>query len=368
MKAKISKAQLFFLIPNLLFGKAIGVTVGVMVRSMGTDVWTSMIIGYIIGFGIIMLIAYLGSRFPEKTIIQHSENIIGKWGGKLIGGILTLFFIGAFAASANTMILHVSEYFLQNTPYLLVCLVYVLVCAVAVYYGFEVFMRYSVIALIGAITITATMIIGTLQDFDFMNLKPFFEKGIVTNLTNSYYVFGDIAFAIFALAIIFPAVNNKKRNGTTLFWSYLVGTVLIIIWPFFETAVMGNDIMKRYVIVCMEQVRCAQFTKYFPRFELIMVIFFTFSMVIQSSAMFYCAKYSFKQITGIKKDIFIIIPLALILLIITYFTGMDDNMYINLLASPWSQICAVMSIGLPLILFIVALLRGQLKKKKYIEK
>jgi spore germination protein KB len=70
--------QFFFMIPNLLFGKAIGITSGAIARKVGADTWTSMLIGFIIGIGVMALLTYLCFKFPDKTIINYSEDILGK--------------------------------------------------------------------------------------------------------------------------------------------------------------------------------------------------------------------------------------------------------------------------------------------------
>lgn len=87
-------------------------------------------------------------------------------------------------------------------------------------------------------------------------------------------------------------------------------------------------------------------------------------MLVQSVAMFYCAKYCIKQVTRIKKDWIMILPLTLILVIVTYYFGAENNNYINFLTFPYSQICFVLSLGLPILLFLAALFRGKLKKQK----
>ncbi|MFX4262529.1 GerAB/ArcD/ProY family transporter [Pelotomaculum propionicicum] len=360
MKTKTSRLQYFFMIPNLLYGKAIGVTSGVIVRKIGADVWTSMLFGFVAGTVVITVMAYLGSKFPDKTIVQYSEVLLGKWTGRIIGLLLTIFFAVAFGTSANTMTLHVKEYFLLETPFFIICLLYTLLCMYGVFLGIEVVLRFSLFGFLGAMLINVTMVLGTVKDFRFINLQPLLDKGIAANLANSIYIFSDIAMAIFAVAIIYPMLNKKEKTVSYTFWAMVLGCFMVVIWPFFETGVMGAEIMKQYIVVCMQQVRCAQFTKYLPRYELIMVTFFVFSMYVQSVAMFYSAKYSFKQITGIKKDWYIIVPLTVILVFITYYMANDHNNYVHFLSYPWSQFCFILSIALPLVLLIAALARGKL--------
>lgn len=360
--AKIDRMQYFFMIPNLLFGKAIGITAGVMVRKLGADTWISMTIGFMIGIVIMLLMVYLCSKFPDKTIIQFSEELLGKWVGRGVGILLALYFIMAFGASANVMTLHLSEYFLPETPFSLICLLYTLLCMYGIFLGVEVVVRFSFVGFIMLLLITITMVTGTIQDLKPINLFPLMDRGLLSDIAGSMYIFGDISMAILAVGFLYPMLNkNKKVSGIT-FWTMVTSACLVVIWPLYEIMVLGPDLMKQTVVVCMRQIRCAQLTKYLPRYELLMVSFFTFSVFVQSVAMFYCAKYCIKQITRIKKDWIMILPLTLILVFVTYYMAKDNNNYINFLSFPYSQICAALSIGLPIILFFTALFRGKLKK------
>lgn len=364
MVAKISRTQFFFMIPNVLFGKAIGITSGAIARKVGTDTWTSMLIGFIIGTIVAVLMTYLCFKFPNKTILQFSEELLGKWTSKIIGVILGLFFIVAYGTSANVMTLHVSEYFLPNTPFFLICLLYTLICVYGVFLGIEVIMRFSILGFFMLLAINITMLLGTFKDFQLNNLLPLFDNGIMLNMLSSVYIFGDIAMGILAIGILYPLINQKEKTISLSFWAFVLSILVIVIWPLMETGVMGADMMKKYVVCCMQQVRSAQFTQYLPRYELLMVSFFTFSVFVQSAVMFYCAKHSFKQVFGIKKDWYLIIPLTVVAVFITYYQAVDDNKFVDFLTNPWAQICAGLSIGLPLVLLIVALIRGKLKNKK----
>lgn len=363
-KAEVTRMQYFCLIPNLLFGKAIGITAGVFARRIGADTWTSMLIGFV--FGIIVLVGMTGlcSKYPDKTIVEFSEVIMGKWAGKGIGIILTLFFAVSFAVSANVMTLHIKEYFLVDTPMFMICLIYILLCMYGTFLGIEVVVRFSLLGLLMCFSITIFMFVGTLEDFKVANLLPLFDKGVLNNISNSIYIFSDFAMAVLALGFTYPLLNNKKKVLSTSFGAALVGLILIVPWPLFETGVMGAGAMKNYVVVCMQQIRCAELARYLPRYEVIMVSFFAFSVFVQSATMLYCSVYSFKQVTGIKKNGVIIIPLTVILVAVTYIMTYDHNDYVHFLEFPWTQICVILSIGLPIILFFTALARGKLKKQK----
>lgn len=359
--AKINRLQYFFVFPNLLFGKAIGVTAGVIVRKLGADTWLSMSFGFFFGLLIMLFMTYLCSKFPEKTIVEFAQDIIGKWPAKLLGLILGLFFIMTYAASASTLLLHLEEYFLPETPYFLLCIIYTALCMYGVFLGSEVVIRFSMIGFIMEILISIAMLTGTVGDIKPINLLPLMDKGIMPDVTGSFYVFGDAAMAILAVGFLFPMLNRKDKVFRITFWSMIIGSLMVIIWPLFEIMVLGPELMGQFVVVCMQQIRCAQLTKYLPRYELIMVSFFVFEMFVQASTMAFCAKHSFKQITNIKNDLVLIFPISVVMFLATYFMSKDHNNYINFLSFPYSQICAGLSIGLPLLLLLVGLFRGKLK-------
>jgi hypothetical protein len=122
--------------------------------------------------------------------------------------------------------------------------------------------------------INLTMILGTVADFQLINLRPIFDSGIIKDTIASIYSFSDITMAILAVGMLFPMLDNKKGVGVLSVSSMLLGAVLVLTWPFMETGVLGSDVMKQFVVVCMQQVRSAEITKYLPRYELIMVSFF----------------------------------------------------------------------------------------------
>lgn len=357
MEAKINKLQFFCLIPNILYAKAIGITSGVVVRSVGADVWLSMLIGFLFGTVIILMTIYLGSRFPEKTIIQYSKDIMGKWLSKLIGILLALFFALAYIVSANTVTLHLKEYLLPNTPFLVICLLYTLLSLYGVLLGIEVVLRLSFISFLSIIILNILGVVGTIGDFDISNLLPVMDRGLTKDLAASVLTFGDLGFTILGLSIIYPMLNKKTKSLSLTFWSAMTATFLVLTWPFMETGTMGAHVMQQFTVVCMQHIRSAQLTKFFPRSELIMVVLFVWSAYIQSTVLFFCSNYCIKQITGIKKEWLILTPLTAILITGVYYLGFDHNKYVDFLTNPWPQISAIFSIGLPLLLLAISLFR-----------
>jgi len=364
MNVKVSRTMYFIMIINILWDKAIGATASVTARAIGPDTWISMSFGFGAGAFIILIVAYLGSKFPEKTIIKYSEELWGKLLSKIVGIILAVFFIVAYGVCANVLILHAKEYFLVETPFVLLCLIFTLLCMYAVYLGIEVIARYAFFGAVSILLMTMLMAMGSNDEFHLNYLLPLMDRGFWPDIAASVYSFGDIALAVLAAGFLYPMLDSSKKSLSLSFWAMIAGGVAVIIWPVIETGVLGGDMMQRYVFCCMEQARATELSRFFPRFELIMIVLFNAGCVVQSSIMFYCAKLAIREVTGIKKDVYVIISLAVILTGVTYFIGVDNNNYSGFLAYPWAQACAALSIGLPFLLLVTALARGKLKSKK----
>ncbi|GFZ31996.1 hypothetical protein CSC2_25220 [Clostridium zeae] len=364
MKVKISRLQYFFMIPNLIYGKAIGITSGIVVRKVGGDVWTSMLIGFMIGTLIVMLTSLIAIRLGEDGIVQFTKKAIGPRSSYLLGIILGIYFAVAFTISSNVLMLHLKEYLLPQTPFLMLCIVYIALCTYGAWLGIEVIIRFSFFGFIMTMLINITMILGTFRDFRVQNLQPLFDRGIIANVTASPYVFLDISMIILSILIIYPILNNKKNINKITLGGTLLGIISVIIWPVFETGVLGADVMKQFVVVCMQQVRSAELTQYLPRYELIMVSFFVWGLFVQSVVMLYCSMYSFKQSTRVKKDPMILIPLSIICVFITNYLGRDHNDYIEFLANIWTPVSVILGVGLPIVLAIIMILRRRTQKNR----
>ncbi|QAA34290.1 hypothetical protein C1I91_23085 [Clostridium manihotivorum] len=357
LKAKISKLQYFFLIPNLMYGKAIGITSGIVVRKVGADAWTAMLIGFIIGTLFVMLSSILAIRFMDKNIVEFTKELIGPRTSFFLGVVLSLYFIISFTISCNVLTLHLKEYLLPQTPFIVLCILYIVLCTYGAFLGIEPIIRFSFFGFIMTMLINITMIAGTINDFKLENLRPIMDRGIVANIMASPYVFIDISMVILSIFIIYPIISDKKDINKITFWGLILGIVSVIIWPIFETGVLGADVMKQFVVVCMQQVRSAELTQYLPRYELIMVSFFVWGLFVQSVVMLYCSMYTMKQVTKIKNNLLILLPLSLVSTVITYYQGRDHNVYINFLSGIWTPISFGLAILVPLILFVCMIFR-----------
>lgn len=357
MKIQINRTQYFTLFTNLIYGKAVGITSAILARHVGNDNWISMTIGGCVTLFVVWIITYLGAKFPDQTIVQYSQKLVGVWLGRIIGLGLCLFFIIAFTTSANTILFHAKPYLMPETPFIVLVIGYVLICAYGLYAGIEAVLRLSFFGFLMAALLDLVMIVGVSDKFKLNNLLPLLDQGLGIDIAASIYGFTDFSMLIFGLGFLYPLLNNKTKIFKLSFFGTFTGLFLILVWQVFEIGVMGKHITSQFVVSCMQLGRVAQVFTYLPRYELVMMILFVWGMIVQSVVMFYGMIHSFMHVFQVKKEKHWLIPFMLVNILATYFLGKDQNWFADFLSFPWSQITAALTLGLPSLLLILFLIR-----------
>lgn len=81
---KISGKQIFWMMFTFEVGNSLLLTLSSTIREAKQDAWISMAIAGLVGVAITFFAATLGSQYPNQTMIEYSQTILGKWFGKLL--------------------------------------------------------------------------------------------------------------------------------------------------------------------------------------------------------------------------------------------------------------------------------------------
>ena len=67
------------------------------------DVWLSVILGGILAMVSGVIMVKLSQQFPEKTFYQYSQDIVGKWIGRLLSFLIIGYFLTTSAFQIRSM-------------------------------------------------------------------------------------------------------------------------------------------------------------------------------------------------------------------------------------------------------------------------
>lgn len=225
-KIKISAVQALMLgvasvtiMGHLLF-------IPVLLNHAGKDSWLSLLLTLLPALLIGFVVARLAQLFPGRTLIEYSEDILGKWLGKIAALLFVLFFFhdaslalrgfGEFYTSAIT----------PRTPILVYFSAIVIMAVYAVRSGLEVLARTNQIFLVTMIPVGLLASIMTQKDKDYANFLPILEYGPEPMLMGTFSLV-SLYSTFIVLGMIFPYVTNVKKLKR---FSMLTMVILILMF------------------------------------------------------------------------------------------------------------------------------------------
>ncbi|HDZ2328859.1 TPA: GerAB/ArcD/ProY family transporter [Bacillus anthracis] len=116
-KDRITTAQAVVIIVNYILGTGILTLPRASVEKVKTpDVWLSVILGGRLAMVSGVIMVKLSQQFPDKTFYQYSQDIVGKWIGRLLSFLIIGYFLTTSAFQIRSMAEVISFFLLEGTP------------------------------------------------------------------------------------------------------------------------------------------------------------------------------------------------------------------------------------------------------------
>jgi spore germination protein KB len=362
-KVRISRLQLLTMLGNLVFGKAIGYSNGVMMKIVGSDAWIAMLIAFLTGMVVIAPVTWLAARFGTEQPMQYLPRLVGRLPGKLVMMLMALFFFGSFVTSAITIEQHISDYLMTETPLIIFVLLYTLLILYAVYLGIEVIGRLSVLGLLLTILLNVLMVAGSVDHLILSRLQPLADNGLLQVTGASLAADTDVAMATTAALLLLPLTGPPKKWTSLCWWGLGLGGILTATWSVFEIGVLGSQTAAQYLISCMQMARAAELSIYLHRYEMIMVVLFVYGVITQSAVCLYAAcEFTAAALPFKTKRVWLITICAVLTIAPQYYLAYDRERYSQFLMGPWPALSVPLAFGIPLLLCLVALFRPAPKR------
>lgn len=331
---------------------------GFLAREVGVDMWLSGALGVITAIPFIYISIYISKNFPGKTIVEYSQDLLGKWLGKLMGLVLTSYFLAYGVSAISMYIHHLSDFLLPETPFLVLTIIHVLVITFFVWHGPGIIARMGVIGLTMAIIFHFLVFLASLPEIDFNEIKPFFDSGMIAVIRSSLQVHTFIGMIWLFIPMLLPLVSDQEKAFRSTVTGLAIGGVFFVFYFIVEIMIMGPQVVALMRIASMDFVRSIQITQYLHRFESFMVALWYWSILVQAAMLTYCALVAFMQTVGIKeKKNSIFIVLAIILIVTTYYAAYNRINFLNFREFEWKYISLPIQFGIPAVLLIALGLR-----------
>lgn len=333
------------LVPSMLAGKA------------KQDAWLAGIFGLVVGLLLVWLYQTLGNLFPDMTLVEYSEKILGKWIGKAIS---LLFFTFPFTLGAFVL-RNIGDFMttqiMPETPIESIHIIYLIIAMMGTRYGLETLARTGELLFPLFALFFLMLVIFISPQIELEKIQPILEDGIKPILQGSFLFIGFPFLELVIFLMIFPYVKNPKEAGKAFFRGTLMGGVVLILLTFIAILVEGADDTARNLYPSYILAQKINIGNFLQRIEAIVAIMWFISIFFKLTICFYVSTISLAQILKLKEYRMLVFPLGLILIVLSLVVSPNIVYIATIVLDVWPSYVSTFGLFLPLLLLGIAAVR-----------
>ena len=357
-KGKIGSRQLTILVILYTIGDSILVLPSIVASAAKQDAWISGILSVVIApVLVVFLYDALRKCYPELTLVEYSQKILGKW----LGIIISLLFISYFFITSATYLREIGDFMttqmMTETPIQMIMFLFLCVVLMAARLGLEPMVRSAELLFTVVVLFLFILMIFLLPDVRFQKLKPILDGGIEPILQGSLSFFVLPFIEPVAILMILPFVKQKDKIRKSLFiGQWLAGSVLIII-TILCILILGAHTTASQSYPSFILARKISIANFMMRLEAILGVIWFITIFIRSCLFFYVTVLGLAQTLKMHDYRPLVYPLGMNLLIFSLIMAPNTVFYNNLISDYWPYYALTFGFLLPLLLLIIAKLK-----------
>lgn len=272
------------------------------------DLWIAVLLSFPLHILLSLPSFFLARRFSNQTIIQTSEEVLGK-AGKIIGSLYVWVFLHRTAIVLREFGEFLTAVPYPSTPIIVFIGSMAIISAYAVSKGLETIMRFSEVAFpLVIISITLVLILLT-KDMDFQNLQPVFSEGFTPILLGSFII-SSRTFEISFILMLIPFINRKKQVAKSLIIAFFIISLVVSLITIAIIAVFGVEQASRRVFAFLSLVRLISIGDFFERIDALHIALWILGMFFKATIYYYMTLLSTSELFGFKDYRFLILPIG----------------------------------------------------------
>jgi len=361
-KETISGRQLTLLTFTFIIATGTLFVPSMVAKKAGQDGWLSVLIAGIVGVILVFIITALGLRFPEKSLVEYSEIILGKWLGKIIVLIYILFYFHLSSNIIRGVTSTIQGTLLQNSTLETITIIVFLASAYSVKMGLETITRANILNLFVTFLAIFTVFILLIKDMNIEMLTPVLSRGIVPVLRGSVEPASWFCQVV-SIAFIMPFINKPKETRLCAIIGVVWAAVTLSIMAALVVVIFGPQLASVLSFPTLEVVRYINVGQYIQRVEIVFLIPWIISNYIKICFFYYITVLIVSKIFKIEKTKTLVIPVGLVLF------SMSIALFKNNveLSSFFSQVSGYyflpVELGIPALLLVIELIRKKGRRK-----
>ncbi|MEC2078543.1 endospore germination permease [Metabacillus fastidiosus] len=362
---KISSRQFLILIILYTIGTAILIIPSSIAHEARQDAWIAAIIGVGLGLPFVMLYITLGNMFPNMTLIEMTEHILGKWLGKIVS--LSLVFFGL--TTSGELLYFIGDFItiqmMPETPIEAIHILFACIIVLGVRYGLETIIRSAELLFPWFIFLFIILIVLIAPQVEFENIQPVFDIQLKPMIRAILLFTGVVFLPLFVFLMIFPvSVNKTKQAKKAFFLGMLIGGIFLVIVIILSLLILGVDTTIRQVYPSYALAKMANIGNFMQRIEAIVAFIWIITIYFRVIVYFYLAVIGLAQTLNLKSYRPLTLPLGIILVVISLIVHSNTAHFIEYNSKIWVPYISIYGLFLPLLLLIIAKIRKKKAKEQ----
>ncbi|SHJ96187.1 GerAB/ArcD/ProY family transporter [Paramaledivibacter caminithermalis] len=318
------------------------------------DVWLAIILAMVMVLPMITIFARLHHIYPDENIFDIMEKCLGKYIGKIVMIVFTWYSFFWAADVLNNYGFFMKEVSLVETPTIVTIIMLAMLCIFCLKKGIEVLGRWSEFFIIISIISILISIVLISPKMNMNNIKPVMVKGIKPVLKGSISVFMQPFVQISAFTMVFSSFKTKKSSYRVYFIGLFIGGLLTLLIAVTNILVIGpKEALRTYYpsYVAVSRMNIGDFLQ---RLEVIIAMVFVLGGFVKISILILSTIKGLVKLLGLKDYRFIITPIILLIINLSYFQYDNVMHYFRFNSYIWSCYFFPFQIVLPVIIWIAA--------------
>lgn len=359
---KIGSRQLLILVVMLTIGDAILVLPSIPAMEAKQDAWIVAIVSVILGSLIVFLYHSISILFPNLTLVEYSEKILGKWLGITVSFLFLSYWFISAAAHLGQIGSFLSTHIMPDTPVQWINGLFLCTIIMATRLGLEPVARSAEIFFPFLLLLLLILIFFLLPEIKTQNMKPILEEGFKPIIRGSFAFIAFPFMELIVILMILPYVSEKQKIRKSLFLGALIGGLVLIVITTLTILVLGADQTARHIYPSYALSRKINVGNFLQRVEAIMAILWFITIFFKIGLYFYATSLGLAQTLRLKEYRPFTIPLGMILIVLSLVVSPNIVYYNNAIIKYWPLYDMTMGFILPMLLLTVA--RFQITQKK----
>jgi len=354
-KGSISGLQFTMLLMSFIFGSSVIFGMGGVLKQ---NAWMAPLLGAVVGMVMVATFVGLSNRFPGKTVVEINEQVFGRWFGKLLSLFFIWFFLHLGATVVNDFVQFFSAILYPTTPPIVFALVLALVCVYAIVLGLEALARCSQILLplsLITLVINTLLVIPQMHPETLLPVSDFtFSQLFQATLQSGSFPYGETV--AFLMIISFVRPGTKKMP--LFIWGFVITALLSAILVARNIAVLGS-IRDHFIFPNIEAIRMVNVADVITRVEAIVAINFMSMGFLKVAVLLYGCSLGSAQLLNLKTYRPLVLPLGLLMAALSLMVSSNTPRLVEFAQKTWPIYSLPFELGLPLLVWLVALLMGK---------